>query len=167
MEVSPTNKPAAKPEDLGQLVTPGRPAGRNLGDVCPADIPVPVDVWRYVLDEEGKRTGYVQREKYRPLRDIRRDLVAYLKGAGVEYENLDYFELASSASFDPAKYETWPDRNHCRLACYAVTGGNEGHYLHVELLTGEERILLFTGKTFEGMAHAWKVAMACADALGA
>jgi hypothetical protein len=61
----------------------------------------------------------------------------------------------------------WPDRSHHHLACFAVTGGSEGHYIHVELLAGEERIPLFVGKTFEGMPHAWKVAMACAEALGA
>jgi len=54
------------------------------------------------------------------------------------------------------------------IACYAVTGGSEGHYVHVDLIGSEEaRKLVFLCKTFEGMDHAYKIAQRCAELLGA
>lgn len=54
------------------------------------------------------------------------------------------------------------------IACYPVTGGAEGHYIHVDIVTYEnERIPVFIGKTFQGFGFAAKVAMACAKHLGA
>jgi hypothetical protein len=44
------------------------------------------------------------------------------------------------------------------IACYAVTGGSEGHYVHVDIITDEHRKNLFLAKTFKGMDHAWKIA---------
>ena len=84
MDLNPKNDPAPDRGSLEGAAGPAErfPAARKLGDVCPPDVPVPVDVWRYVLNEQGERTGYVEREKYRPMWDMYRDLVAYLKGAG-------------------------------------------------------------------------------------
>ncbi|MHB8971255.1 MAG: hypothetical protein ACYC4N_12480 [Pirellulaceae bacterium] len=61
--------------------------------------------------------------------------------------------------------------NHRWIACYPVTGGSEGHYVHVDLICGYDhdwtgKILhLFTGKTFLGLAHAQKIANRCAELL--
>ena len=57
------------------------------------------------------------------------------------------------------------------IACYAVTGGSEGHYIHVDLIDGFDRewtgkaLHLITGKTFLGLAHALKIANRCAELL--
>lgn len=53
------------------------------------------------------------------------------------------------------------------LACFAVTGANEGHYVHVELLRDDKRLLLFLGKTFRGMESACQAASLLATLLGA
>lgn len=47
----------------------------------------------------------------------------------------------------------WPSQ-HRWIACFAVTGGSEGHYVHVEAIGDEKRELLFLGKTFLGMDNA-------------
>ena len=57
------------------------------------------------------------------------------------------------------------------IACYPVTGGSEGHYVHVDCVVfhGNERVLipLFLGKTFGGMDEAVTIAATCAKLLGA
>ena len=57
------------------------------------------------------------------------------------------------------------------IACYAVTGGSEGHYVHIDLIHGYDQdwtgkvLHLVTGKTFLGLAHALKIANRCAELL--
>lgn len=58
------------------------------------------------------------------------------------------------------------------VACYAVTGDSEGHYIHVDLVQGggcakPERMTLWTGKTFMGMQSAQELAGFLAILLGA
>ena len=56
-------------------------------------------------------------------------------------------------------------------ACYAVKGGSEGHYIHVDLVQGYDcdykgtSLHLVTGKTFLGLGHAMKIANRCAELL--
>lgn len=87
----------------------------------------------------------------------------------------EYFHIASSQTETPisgwsaglVSMATWPDRVRW-IACYAVTGGSEGHYIHVDLIYYDKRRdLVFLGKTFQGMEHAQKIAAKCADELGA
>ena len=53
-----------------------------------------------------------------------------------------------------------------RIAVYAVTGGSEGHYVHVDLVTGvQEHTNLLLVKTFAGMTHARQIANTLADAM--
>jgi hypothetical protein len=60
---------------------------------------------------------------------------------------------------------------HRWIACYAVTGGSEGHFIHVDLIHGYDQDWtgkaqhLITGKTFMGLAHALKIANRCAELL--
>lgn len=57
------------------------------------------------------------------------------------------------------------------IACYAVTGGSEGHYIHIDLIHGYDQdwsgkaLHLITGKTFLGLNHAQKIANRCAELL--
>jgi hypothetical protein len=94
---------------------------------------------------------------YRKLRDI------------LEAEGLidEYFSLSivTDQTF-------WKLQENCRwIACYAVTGGSEGHYVHVDLISGYDQNWtgkahhLITGKTFLGLAHALKIANRCAELL--
>lgn len=84
-------------------------------------------------------------------------------------------------------------KNEWGIACWAVTGGSEGHYVHVEIVYFvpdevdafspdgmgtrkvrlvprqhlAKRVRLAMGKTFRGMAYAQKIAARCAELLGA
>jgi hypothetical protein len=60
------------------------------------------------------------------------------------------------------------------ISCYAVTGGNEGWYVHIDFVLdgyGEEGKVTVQHaaslKTFNGRARAYEVALRCAELLGA
>ncbi len=72
----------------------------------------------------------------------------------------EYFHIMPSVHKD----RPWPnDRELQWIAVFPVTGGSEGHYVHVEAIYRDEkdpfgrRELLFLGKTFRGMSHAWNM----------
>ncbi len=59
----------------------------------------------------------------------------------------------------------WPTE-YTWLACYPVTGGSEGHYVHVDVIYRDNsRRLLFLVKTFKGIEHAWKIAQRAGELL--
>lgn len=64
------------------------------------------------------------------------------------YDGLDQYENEATVMW---MYPRW-------IACYAVNGDSEGHYIHVDAIKGESRQLLFLGKTFRGMEHAQLIA---------
>lgn len=151
------------------------PALQNatLGDVCEnatnATV-VLVDVWRYVV-ENGQQTGYIRRSHGRPVGEIVADLTKRISRLVDEYATLGGdFKYARGVE---NVYETeCPEAQ--RIAVYAVTGGSEGHYVHVDLHVregeyGNARLVvrsLMLVKTFKGMKHARKIANRLADALG-
>ena len=62
----------------------------------------------------------------------------------------EYFDIADRYAH-PRR--CWP--TNCNwISVFAVTGGSEGHYIHVEAITDDKRELLFLGKTFQGLDHA-------------
>jgi hypothetical protein len=173
---------------------------KNAGDVAPhRGNTIPLDVWRYVIDPEtGERTGYLLRERMRTIHEVFQDLYKRLdvvvcdrceherprqpqdccethEGCGGEYRWFldEYFSRDEDQdSLVPHDYR-W-------IACYPVTGSNEGHYIHVAFVVppdGDVRVRpgelnvrmvrLATGKTFRGMAHAAEIARRCAVFLGA
>jgi len=111
----------------------------------------------------------------RTLRDIYKDLRAALKFKGCIDE---YFNAASrfpgSDPNDPINQgfrlgldSVWPADTKW-IACYVVTGGSEGHYIHVDVIHSDQtRDLAFIGKTFMGATRAHEIAAACASLLGA
>ena len=91
----------------------------------------------------------------------------------------EYFALGQEFQYDHARKPytpmDWPE-TYRWIACYAVTGGSEGHWCNVDLImeNGKQgpdadwvRVSLASIKTFRGMEHARKVAARCADLLGA
>lgn len=60
----------------------------------------------------------------------------------------------------------WPLRYRW-IAVFPVTGGNEGHYVHIEVLFDEKRTLIGTCKTFQGWDHACQLAAVAGKILGA
>lgn len=97
----------------------------------------------------------------RPLPDICKELNARLRAEGLLDESLGVHWSAEDY------HRPWPKR-WCWIACYAVTGGSEGHHIHIDVITGQhKRKLEILGKTFRGMEHALKIANRCAVLLGA
>jgi hypothetical protein len=96
--------------------------------------------------------------------DVYRKLRAVLEADGLIDE---YFSVSNMA--EPSFLELF--ESHRWIACYAVTGGSEGHYIHVDLIGGYDldwtgkALHLITGKTFLGLAHAHKIANRCAELL--
>lgn len=133
----------------------------KLGPRASDDNPVPVDIWHKELDSNGQPTGRAIQTDYRTLGEILKDLEAFLKER-YEDPNLDYFQLAGLEHRLTSK---WPSE-YGHIACFVATGTSEGHYIHVELVNSK-RIPLFIAKTFGGFDHAWAIAIAIAEALGA
>jgi hypothetical protein len=76
-----------------------------------------------------------------------------LKKAGIDLDEYDYFQVSSST-----RNASWPIDT--RIACFAVTGGSEGHYIHVESMSDGKCNCLILGKTFNGFDHALKLSNA-------
>lgn len=96
----------------------------------------------------------------RLLTHIRRDLLEVMGHMVDEYFSVAATDRSKDQSVWPSKYK-W-------IACYAVTGGSEGHYIHIDAVTPDEPSRgLFLGKTFLGMDHAQKIASMCSKELGA
>ncbi len=70
-------------------------------------------------------------------------------------------EGLSVAPWIPADH-TWPPG---RIVVLAVTGGSEGHYVHVEILADRHCECVGLGKTFQGNDAAWALARRLADLL--
>lgn len=122
---------------------------------------VPTEIW--VPDPEQHDKGYLMLERRRTIEEVYEDLRRILGRypAGAE-ESFSIFPPLGWAKPSPE----WPKG---RIACFAVTGSNEGHYVHVEVHPSSEgtRELVLIGKTFQGADAAWALARRLADLLEA
>lgn len=86
-------------------------------------------------------------------------------------ESEDLIDEYFSVSIDTDQPFQKLAENYRWVACYAVTGGSEGHYIHIDLIHGYDQdwsgkaLHLITGKTFLGLNHAQKIANRCAELL--
>lgn len=107
----------------------------------------------------GEETGYTKRVKGRPLAEILKKLSSGLEDAGFRID--EYFDVGSDARYT-REWTEWP-ANVRRVAVFAVEGGSEGHYVHVDVYTpnkaanGLEVTNVFLLKTFLGMEHALRL----------
>jgi hypothetical protein len=157
---------------------------RRFGTECAPHSPIPVDVWARTLDEKGEETGYVARVKGRTLGAIVADIKLAFAALDTEGEHGRQGETFDSEGIHAPSWQTfrgqkgneieWPERAR-GVACYAVTGGSEGHYVHVDVTLPDHHpevgcrsvLPVFLCKTFQGMAHAQKMAAKLAELLGA
>ena len=196
-------------------ITPDRAAiqpSDRPGTPCSVDdSTVALDEWVRLRDAEGKEDGHCKRVRMRTLKDVFKDL----------YQRLDVLQCNECGHERPRRHTDWggdkckqcgkgeyaalideyfsgPDsagpvpHDFRWIACYPVTGGSEGHYIHVEFWVPVDRIVasagdfgdkkydvslmqcnlwrpvrLALGKTFKGMDHAAEIARRCANLLGA
>jgi len=91
------------------------------------------------------------------------------------YGILDYDSLNDDLRKHNAKWQdiwNWGGAHYRWIACFAVTGGSEGHYVHADLIgtkkchTEDARLNLWLGKTFCGMEAACRVAFLLTHLLG-
>jgi hypothetical protein len=120
----------------------------------------PIEIAVYEPDE---KPGYLRYVGNRTIQQIFDELEERLKAENCypdEYFDISFTNKERSAEQEFPLYR-W-------IACFPVPGSNEGHYIHVEVISPEgEREIIFLGKTFQGFEFAAKVAMACAKHLGA
>lgn len=109
----------------------------------------------------------------RELGDVYKELRERLRHNEALEEKIEYFQISSSTqSLGANRHREITPKLFKWTACYAVTGGSEGHYIHVDLILDSpdsyrQVYPLFTGKTFSGIAAAWEIAAFCAEELGA
>lgn len=137
--------------------------------VCVLDEPVP------------DKPGYIRQAAGRTLGEIHHDVTESL-GEMVD----EYFSGPRDwRSEELGPSDQWPE-NVRWVACYAVTGGSEGWYIHIDLIreldlppetdafgaakrprSVKTASTIMLGKTFQGMEHAQKIAAKVAQLLGA
>lgn len=110
--------------------------------------------WEPVPGEPG--TSRVRR--WKTVDEVFTELRAKLPEGFVD----EYF----SVSHDHRGEREWPHPMR-RLVVFPVTGGSEGHYIHVEAhMQDGTRLCLMLLKTFEGWEGAWSKAKLMAELLG-
>lgn len=111
---------------------------------------------------DPERPGYLKFVSTPTYRSVLTRLEAVLQAEGF----IDEYFLASF-SVEAKMDEPFP-RNVRWPAAWAVTGGSEGHYIHVDLVFSDGRHEpIALGKTFAGWDHAWAMAKRIAEILGA
>jgi len=114
----------------------------------------------YVYEADtGENVGLLRAIGGRALREIKHHLEQHIEGEG-----LSLGEGLSDLSGMLDTSDHWP-ANVRHIMVYAVPGGNEGHYVHVDVRVGDNVIPLFLLKTFHGMDHALRVANVITHAL--
>lgn len=115
------------------------------------------------------KSGHLKFKRMRTFEEINNDLVSELKKITFEcggdkitlYGSMDYFSPSVDLTIKLSNQS--PEKGYRRVACFPVTGSNEGHYIHIVLFY-ENCIFrtLFLGKTFYG----WDVACKIANEIG-
>ena len=113
--------------------------------------PIEVEVY-----EEVEGENFLRYTHNRTILSIFTELKKRLEEDGLLPE--EYFSMGARLELDKRTEEEFPSG---WIACYAVTGASEGHYIHVDVLNTNKPNHVFVGKTFKGLEFAVKVASAC------
>lgn len=122
-------------------------------------------------EPDPEKPGYLRFVRMRSVGEVFADLKERLETEGVLPE--EYFHVSVALEFKPENRDKKPHeipfpKGWRQIACYAVTGASEGHYIHVAAVMSDGRLeTVFLGKTFRGMDFALKAAGSCARHLGA
>lgn|GEM_PF-1447087 len=102
----------------------------------------------------SEREGFVKVVATKSLTDVLTEIVQLLPLYGISMDDLDYFDVCASNRGNMP----FP-RLYFRLICFPVTGGSEGHYIHVGVVKQDQTYEdLFLGKTFLGYGKACEIA---------
>lgn len=113
-----------------------------------------IEIERYKpnLDNPGYLTflGYITvKELYDEIEKRWKAIaISYQNEPSLLYNFLDYFRSVLLLNIIQALTIPLPIPNHKALAIYAVTGSNEGHYIHIDAIDNDTRSPLIVGKTF-------------------
>lgn len=127
---------------------------------------VETEVW----EPDTARPGYSKRVRVKTIREVFEEVraaiatpVEYSPGCGIFWE---WGEGCNEYMNVPSWVDDTREWPKGRLVVFAVTGGSEGHYVHVEVQDDDNRSeLLFLGKTFDGWDPAWTFAKRLAKVL--
>ena len=130
--------------------------------------PIEIEVYRPV---PGK-PGYQELDRRRLVHDVLTELNTKLGLEGVE---IDEYGFTNMTKWDDPAWKAsgyrdfalpWPA--YRRIAVFPVTGGSEGHYVHVSVLVdGDRHQTIGLAKTFLGWDHACRISAATARLLQA
>ena len=96
-----------------------------------------VDIETWIPNPD--KPNYLILDRRRTIGEVFEDLKQALKEQEV-YDDLDYFSISGKDAD-----EVFPDFNW--ISVFIVRGGSEGFYYHVEAIKGDNRRLLYLGKT--------------------
>ena len=113
------------------------------------------DPWVHKPDPE--KPGYLILDRMRTYQELFDFCKKHLDASGV-YDHLEYFSLSSFLRYELKAGPNDPlPENLRRIIVYPVTGGSEGFYIHVEMLTtnddphrGHDRACVILGKDLSG-----------------
>lgn len=130
-------------------------------------IHIEIEVWKPCPDKPGT----VILDYRRVIHDVLEELNAKLTLEGVEP---DEYGFSNMTKYDDPAYTSsyrdyslrWPAG---RLAVFPVTGGSEGHYIHITVIDKDTQVSTTIGlaKTFQGWDHACRISATAARLLQA
>lgn len=146
----------------------------------------PTEVWTHQypadrpLDCAWRRDGYTVKQVVRRLnRVLERE--GLMDDGGFSLSGAFTWVLSERPGYVDATKALWTDYRPHHLPVYAVTGGSEGHYIHVDGLAayweGKKKPdsrykpwpkeTMFLAKTFQGMKHALTIVARTTELLAA
>lgn len=152
-------------------------AGDRLCDVPKGEhryslqLPIEIEVWK--PNPDAKYPGTVVIDYRRKIQDVLDELNARLPLEGVDFDEYGFTNMTKYQ--DPAYMEEgankyrqyslpWPD--YRRNVVYPVTGGSEGHYVHIGSISMDGKLTTIgLCKTFRGWEYACRISMSAARLL--
>ena len=114
---------------------------------------------RYDVDFKG----CIQNEVFKTRREVFTEVCKQFKEKYQEvYDNMEYFDIMEK--YHGKDERPFPDFRW--IAVFAVTGGSEGYYVHVETIIDEKRELIFLAKTLLDREHSFQIVRALSEILG-
>lgn len=109
---------------------------------------IETEIWEPI----PSKPGYLREVRKKTYEEVYKETCQFLKERDI-WDKLDYFYLCHD--YPNENYEKKPFPEWRWIACYAVVGSSEGHYIHVDIIKADNsREFLFLGKTFAGMDYA-------------